>query len=476
MIPEQTSSLSVSPPGVRPEAGAGAAAGRPRIGLLSPYTGSNLGDCAIIESARTNLLRLFPDAGMILIVLDCGRASRAHGLDSFPLTAVPRAFYFAMADAAPAEADVGDRSPGSGPPALPGGIRSALKRAVRHVPLVLPASRRLRDHLHAAALEARHLMEAWRIVKTLDGLIVVGGGQFDDEFGGPWAHPYSMLKWTRLAVKANVPVAFIGTGVDRLRYPLSRRFLRAAISRASRVSLRDAGSPDMLRRLGVRRELAYCPDLAFGLSRHCGDGLYPRRSSQQHLTIGLSPIAYGLPGSWPTDLLGGFNRYWRELESFAASLLDSGYSVSLFCTDDPDKQLARRLYDRLKLMPNANGRVQLLRGFTLPQLMSLLKTCDAVVASRLHGCLLSHLSGTPALAVSYRRKVAVHMADMGQERFSLDFENFTATEARRSLFDLLGDREVLAAALARACEVKRKAVEEDFAAVAKEITLRSSNK
>jgi polysaccharide pyruvyl transferase WcaK-like protein len=468
--------LPVSPRGVRPEGSPREAKGRPRIGLLSPYTGSNLGDAAIIESARTHLLRLFPDAGMLLIVLNCGRASRAHGLDSFPLTAVPRAFYFTVADALPAEAPVGDGSPTARPPALPGGMRSALKGAARHVPLVLPAAQRLRDHLHGAALEALHLMESWRMVKSLDCLVVVGGGQFDDEFGGPWAHPYSMLKWTRLAAKEGVPVSFIGTGVDKLRYPLSRLFLRNTLSRAQRVSLRDAESLDMLRRMGIQGDLIYCPDLAFGLAQPRGDTPFPHSLPPQRLTIGLSPIAYGLPGSWPTDLLALFNRYWREWESFAVSLLDSGHAVSLFCTDDADLRLTRRLYDRLKVMPNVNGRVQLLPGLSLPRLMSGLKTFDAVVASRLHGCLLSHLCGTPALAISYRRKVAAHMADMGQERFSLDFENFTATEARRSLFDLLGDREALSASLARACEVKRKAVEEEFVAVGKKLTLRSGNK
>jgi polysaccharide pyruvyl transferase WcaK-like protein len=320
-------------------------------------------------------------------------------------------------------------------------------------------------------------MEARRIVKSLDCLVVVGGGQFDDEFGGPWAHPYSMLKWTWLAAKDGVPVSFIGTGVDRLRYPLSRLFLRGTLSRAQRVSLRDAGSLDMLRRVGVQRELICCPDLAFGLSPPGGSTPAALRpSSPQRLTIGLSPIAYGLPGSWPTALLALSDRYWREWESFAVSLLDSGHAVSLFCTDDADLRLARRLYDRLKVMPNVDGRVQLLPGLSLPQLLSGLKTFDAVVASRLHGCLLSHLCGTPALAISYRRKVAVHMADMGQERFSLDFENFTAVEARRFLFDLLGDRVSLAASLRRACEVKRKAVEEEFAAVGKKLTSRSGNK
>ena len=455
---------------VRSESNTRGAKGRPRIGLLSPYTGSNLGDAAIIESARTNLVRLFPDVWMVLIVLNCGRASRAHGLDSFPLTAVPRPFYFTTADATPDEPAPDDRPMEPGPAPRHRSIRSAAKRAASHVPLMLPAAAWLRDHLHRGALEARHLMEARRMVKTLDGLVVVGGGQFDDEFGGPWGHPYSMLKWTGLAVRAGVPVSYIGTGVDKLRYALSRLFLRRALSRAQRVSLRDTGSPDMLRRMGVRRELAHCPDLAFGLSRPTDNAPLYRPSPPRRLTIGLSPIAYGLPGGWPTDLPESFDRYWREWESFAVSLLDSGHAVSLFCTDDADLRLTRRLYDRLKVMPHVNGRAQLMSGLSLPRLMSGLETCDAVVASRLHGCLLSHLCGTPALAISYRRKVRMHMADMGQERFCLDFDHFTATEARRALSDLLGDRETLSASLVAACEVKRKAVEEEFAAVGKGLT------
>ena len=53
---------------------------------------------------------------------------------------------------------------------------------------------------------------------------------------------------------------------------------------------------------------------------------------------------------------------------------------------------------------------------------------DVVVASRLHGIILSHLLGKPALAISYDRKVDAHMEAMAQERFCLNLRDYTASE------------------------------------------------
>ena len=65
---------------------------------------------------------------------------------------------------------------------------------------------------------------------------------------------------------------------------------------------------------------------------------------------------------------------------------------------------------------------------------------DVVVASRLHGVLLSQLAGTPALALSYARKVDVQMELVGQTRFAstwiaCNFPNFksVSTVSKRTL-------------------------------------------
>jgi polysaccharide pyruvyl transferase WcaK-like protein len=323
------------------------------------------------------------------------------------------------------------------------------------------------------SLEMPHLLQAYKVVRSLDGLIIAGGGQFDDEYGGPWGHPYSMFKWITLARRAHVPVFFVGVGVDDLHHPLSKWFLRRILAQARRVSLRDEGSHGILRRLGIQRELISCPDLAFGMPIMNSDAPFPPVPASSQLTIGLSPISFGLKDRWPTIHSTIFERYWHELRVFASSLLKANYSLRIFVTDGGDYNLAKILYDQLVDTGTDKKHVQLLPLLELQELINLLRTCDAVVASRLHGVLLSHVSGVPVLAISYRRKVMVHMEDMGQEQFCLDFETYTSSEARESLFSMLTDRGGIVSALRNRCIDKRIAVEQEFTAIGAELALNS---
>lgn len=446
---------------------------RVRIGLISPYTGGNLGDAAIIEAARAHLERHFPGVELVLIVLDCNQVSNLHGLGSHPLTAVARPFYLSLAsDKAPSGAE------GTRPSAITGRslwyrIRPLMKRGAELIPFALPVTRRFRGGLDAISREVRHFLQGRRLVKSLDGLFVAGGGQFDDEYGGPWGHPYAMFKWINLAGRAGVPVYFAGVGVCEVRFLLTRYFLRRALARARRVSLRDSGSLHILRGLGVHRELELCPDLAFGLPVKSGDGGWRVGTSlKRQAVIGLSPIVFSRPGGWPTAKPALFDRYWLEFTNLAISLLEANYTLKLFVTDYADQVLVKALRDRLGGIVRDKSRLQILPLLRLQELWTLLRSCDVVIASRLHGVLLSHLNSVPVLGISYHRKVRTHMIDLGQERFCIDFETFTAPEARQLLNELLAHRTVIVPELRRLCIDKCKAVEKEFAAIGNELSLR----
>lgn len=426
--------------------------------MVSPYTGCNLGDAAIIESARKQLLGRFGDAEFILLVLDPANVREIHGVDAFELSASWRKF-----SSTPPGAESSSFQDGTG--SSRHRVRVVLKRIGGRVPFALPVYRRLRGGLQQIRAEAGHILDARRIVRNLDVLLIAGGGQFDDEFGGTWGHPYAMFKWVRLAHSQRVPVFMVGVGVDCLRYSLSGWFLRHAMAIARRVSLRDSGSMEALRKLGIRRELVLCPDLAFGLLNSTGNEKIEATRSAQDFTIGLSPIAFGLPGSWPIAREKSFDRYWRELQALTYSLIKDNHFVRLFATDGPDYPLAQMLYEQVAAASAGRDRIQLLPPLNLPDLMAALRTFDAVVASRLHGVLLSHISRTPVLAISYRRKVRAQMEDMGHERFCLDFETFAAPEAQRCMMELLAERGGLVSQLGRACGSRCKAVGNEFEAV-----------
>jgi len=435
--------------------------------LISPYTGGNLGDAAIIESARKQLLDRFGDAEFILLVLDPVSVREIHGVDTFQLSALRRDFYFTPRSAESSTSQ--EDSTGF----LRYRVRAALKRIGGRIPFALPVYRRLRGGLQEIRAEAGHVLDARRMVRNLDALLIAGGGQFDDVFGGPWGHPYAMFKWVRLAHSQGVPVFMIGVGVDYLRYRLSNWFLRHAMSIARRVSLRDAGSIEVLRKLGIRRELVLCPDLAFGMVNSTGNEKIEATRSAQDFTIGLSPIAFGLPGSWPVAAKESFDRYWREFQALTHSLIKENYSIRFFATDANDYPLAQRLYDQVTSVPTGRERIQLLPPLNLAELITALPNFDAVVASRLHGVLLSHVSRTPVLAVSYLRKVRAQMEDMGHERFCLDFDTFTAPEAQRGLNALLAERGRLVSQLGGVCAGRRRAVDNEFEAVCADLALNS---
>ena len=45
--------------------------------------------------------------------------------------------------------------------------------------------------------------------KGIDLLIIAGSQQLIDYIGGPWAHSYTLFKWTLLAKAVNAKVAFV---------------------------------------------------------------------------------------------------------------------------------------------------------------------------------------------------------------------------------------------------------------------------
>jgi polysaccharide pyruvyl transferase WcaK-like protein len=442
---------------------------RPRIGLVSPYTGSNLGDAAIIEAARFQLSKLIQEVEFIFIVLDCKRVSELHGVESVPLAAVPLSFYFAPGGQGNAEVVTASARPESGPTAVHMRVRSLFKSIAGRVPLALPVARWARKAYALAAIEIRHLIQVRSVVRGLDGLIVAGGGQFDDEYGGPWGHPYSMFKWVRLARAGRVPVFFIGVGVCEIRRRLTRFFLRHTLERVRRVSLRDAGSLNILEGLHIKRELLSCPDLAFGLPFFSRPPKSARATPSEIPTIGLSPIVFGRPKIWPTENASVFDRYFDELKALAAALVETNHIIKVFATDDADYRLARKLYATVGASIKAKDRLELLPPLKLHEVLAALQNFDAVVASRLHGVILSHVRAVPVVAISYHRKVRVHMEDVRHERFCLDIHSFTASEAQRSLQALMANRDVLADELQRFCMDRFRSLEAEFGIVGGEL-------
>jgi polysaccharide pyruvyl transferase WcaK-like protein len=416
-----------------------------KVALLTPYDGGNLGDAAIQDALIGNLRKYDPQVQLCGITLHPENTAARHHIPCYPLAAISRPYYHAKKNSAiaPNNWDT-TRRPG----------RSA------EAPTFLERTRRVvRDLLFRIGLkplvrfaqECVHIHRSYRLLRTVDTLVVAGGGQLDDEWGGSWAHPYALMKWTFLSRVAGASVIFLSVGGCRTDLRFTRLFLRIALSLACYRSYRDEGSRQLACSITPAADGAVIPDLAFSLS--CIALSSTATTDSTGLRVGVSPIAYARPGMWPTEDPAQYERYMTELASFVAALLRRGIVVSLFSSSSPDDQTFDDLRTRVDPCLASEARARLLFGnvTTVPGLLALLHSLDFVVASRLHGLILSFLAGKPSIALSYDRKVETLMTDVGLKTYCLDIRSFTNENLLATFLRLHADAAPVKSKLTATC-------------------------
>jgi polysaccharide pyruvyl transferase WcaK-like protein len=191
-------------------------------------------------------------------------------------------------------------------------------------------------------------------------LVVAGGGQLDEEWGGSWGHPFALMKWAVLARAAGISVVFLSVGGGRTDLRFTKLFLTIALSLACYRSYRDEGSQQLARAITPTADGPVVPDLAFSLSPIAQPSVAATNSAA--LRVGVSPIAYARPGMWPTEDPVQYERYMTELASFVGALLRRGIFVTLFSSSSPDDQLFDDLRARIEPNLDTEARARLLFG------------------------------------------------------------------------------------------------------------------
>ena len=233
----------------------------------------------------------------------------------------------------------------------------------------------------------------------------------------------------RLAALARKPVAIYAQGVGPLRRPRAQKLARAAMQKASVITVRDQASSDLLRQIGVTRPIEVTADPVWGLStRH---------------------DAAPEPDAWTVSL-----RSWigegAEFKGFNASLA----------------QIAREKNARLRLLPmqfehdepicrkylhehGDTSRDQVLASQRLGprEMVSLAASGSLMIAMRLHALIFAASRGVPCVAVNYDPKVKALAQIMGAPclddlddadklRAAIEEAHALSPERRRELADL----------------------------------------
>ena len=407
-----------------------------RIALLTPYTGGNLGDAAIQDAVIANLRLHLPSSQFSGITLNNENFVERHGANAFPLCATNTRFY-AMShraiagQAAPQPPQTGNRL----------SLLGRLKDTLKQVPGLLAFWKNLRRWALIIPQELLHMIRGYRFLRHQDILIVSGGGQLDEGWGGPWGHPFALCKWCLLARLARVPSAFVSVGAGKIKSPLCRLFLSLALRLASYRSYRDENAKKVAASLfnAVAKD-PVVPDLAFSLP----DLTWPANAGLRLLSgnrtiVAISPIAYAKPGSWPFSDSALHERYLEQMAKILSQLAKRDcFLVMVWSSLGDDESVIPEILRRLDDVAGEklSHQVHLPKISTWQDFSSVLREVDFLVASRLHSTILGFVSQRPALAISFNPKVDQLMKFLNQTDYLFQINNFVAEDVI-SAFDRL---------------------------------------
>lgn len=355
---------------------------QPTVALLGPFGLGNLGDAATQDAAISAIRRNWPHARIIGVSLNPADTLERHGITSLQIRA--------------------SHSNESG-------IFGRIKWLFRELAFAVHS--------------------LWNL-RGVDILIVSGGGQLDDVWGGAGAHPFALFKWSLFARLSGATVYFMSVGAGPIYSHKSEQLLNRALRFARYRSFRDERSRQLvIHQLKIADPGPVVPDLA-----HTRFEPEPPPAATEELkVVGVAPMPHFDPrmAPYPGPDPARFRAYLDKVTDFVQWLLDRGCTVAFYTGEVHQDEAV--IDDVMQLLANRGVDVRSARLLrpkiaTVADLGVALEHMQILVASRFHSVLLPLALTKPVVALSYHPKVTELMRDMGQIEYCLDIDSFQTSD------------------------------------------------
>jgi polysaccharide pyruvyl transferase WcaK-like protein len=423
--------------------------------------GGNLGDDATQTAVIHNIKKRWPEAEIIGFSMNPEDTRKRHGIPSYPIRRQIWKFGGTL---------VSNRVT----------FKETIKTAVGRYRFVF----RLLKAIYTVAIkmprglfkELSFLTKSFRIIRSLDLLIINGGGQLVESWhgswkflGGPWHFPYTIFKWVLLARVARVKRIFLNVGAGPLIHRLSKWFVRRALFSADYVSFRDENSKALAVQIGFTGRMHVFPDSVYSLDVPAVSANRLGRGCQ--CTVGLAPMAYSDPRLSLEHDRHLYESFIGKLGLFSSWLVGNHYGLTLFCTDigvDPpaiDDLVMISRSDNNIIDAIASGSHQRVHQWTLEELLLNMASMDYVITCRFHGVVFAHMLNIPVLALSYHSKTDTLMKDLGLSEYCLDIQNFDLNGLTEGFLSLVSNRGDIKSRMAERLACYKKELSSEFDAL-----------
>jgi len=281
-------------------------------------------------------------------------------------------------------------------------------------------------------------------------LFISGGGSLlQDVTSRKSPKYYLMIIWAACILRKKTMI--YGQGVGPLVENENRMRAAAIFNKCSEITVRDDDSAELLKRIGVEKDIHVACDPVMALSY---EDVQRDEIKEELQDMNLLDDT----GRKQKPLLVVAVRCWQDNRHIApiASLLDTqarfGWDVLLVPAHFPeDMQAIDKISNQMTERLYCLGR-----RLTAQQFFALTAYADRVFSMRLHGLICAMAVGTPMIGLSYDPKVDAFMEQAGLERYCLPFDGFDWETAEYLLEEL--EASPLESRLKQ--EVRRKALQE----------------
>jgi polysaccharide pyruvyl transferase WcaK-like protein len=332
-----------------------------------------------------------------------------------------------------------------------------------------PLTRALRKIIVGLPSELYRWMEAVRVLKDVEVLVVPGTGLLTDAYGQISWGPYSVFKWSIAAKVRHCKLLFVSVGAGPIYTATGRWLTRSALSLADFRSYRDEESMKYIAGIGVAtRYDRVRPDLAFSLPETTRVHDESRQKPRPVVGIGLMEYAGRLSVEHPSNAT--YLAYLESLVLFVRWLLARGYDVRLLIGDIADRLVVTEFRDLLKKQSVIceEGRIIDEPVLCVQDLLAQLAATDIVVATRFHNLLLALALNKPVISISFHQKCVSLVSEMGLLEYCQDIHRLSTDRLIEQFCEVERNAETLKPRIKHKTDEFRRSLDEQYSSIFKE--------
>ena len=310
----------------------------------------------------------------------------------------------------------------------------------------------LGDRFDVDLIDTRHDRRALLGHVRRSDVVVFGGGSIVKELYAStgrnrWSTLLMILAIVTFANVMRRPIAMLHVGVGPITTRTGRLLARAILRQVDRLTVRDQGSYDTCRAIGVPADrVTLATDAVFSVDARwllgCDTTAPEPRDADEPMRVALN-LNFDIenPDAWDdfNERLADGLRALHERQPIELHLLpmQTGFK------DHDDAQVLDEFAARLPGVP-----VRRHRPANHTDAARLIARCDVLVSERLHAIVMAAILGTPAFVLAYDVKVRELAAALGLERDTVDINQpFEPAQVTDHVARLAADRKVSGRAL-----------------------------